>query len=65
MTWLFRAGGVLLAVFGAWCVLVGLLADFEPHWTRAVYLLGGVLALLSGGFHTLATVEYGEPEDWD
>lgn len=65
MTWLFRVGGVLLLIFGGGCVLVGLIGDFDPQWSRAVYLLGGVLAMASGGFHTIATVSYSETEDWD
>lgn len=65
MTWLFRVGGVLLAAFGAWCVLVGTVGAFEPHWSRPIYLLGGVLSLLAGAFHAFATVEYGEPGDGD
>ncbi|GAA0768783.1 hypothetical protein [Brevundimonas olei] len=70
MTWLFRAGGSLLALFGVFNIMLAGYAVATSHEATdgpavLILLLGGLLALVFGAFHAFATVEYGEPEDRD
>lgn len=67
MTWLFRAGGVLLMLFGVFNILLAGYAVATSHEASdgpalLILLVGGLLALAFGAFHAFATVEYGETD---